>query len=458
MDWRSETTSVEVQGREHIYTIGIKARVFRKDGSLRAIPPGFSASGEPQLPHGREGLLNTRITDRLNPGHNPQIHIGRGQSHIRMSALGTNNVPGAPSYDGVGNVIGRRFNGAWTGADLEWVDGGHYVKKHIYLHAGHPRVFEIRVDDRAGNLVASPRGWDLLDDNGNPVLFATPGYLFKPSDPSALTLPVKTTVRVQGGKSIYTYTLPEGNLDGYLLDPTWESQPGAAEGVDTRINGGSGVGYMLANYGAATTLQVGKANATWGPTRSLLLISLSAIPASSLCQSAQLTLTNVADTAQTAEVTIKLYVILSGNSGWVEGTGNGAQALAGEPCWNAKAADGAGGVTTAWAGSVGCGTAGTDYNATELGTATIGDDVAGTAYVISLTPASIQAWLGSDATNFGLLLKATIENTNGVFAGLTSSDGLTASQRPKATVVTVEQARRRNRLWWFGLIGGLHVT
>ncbi len=417
--WLTETASEEVRGREHTYTIGIKARAFRKNGSLRAIPPGFSASGELQLPHGREGLLNTRITDRLNPGHNPQIHIGRGQNHIRMSALGTSNVAGAPVYDGVGNIIGRRYNGAWTGADLEWIDIGHRVKKHIYLHAGHPRVFEIRVDDRAGNLVASPRGWDLLDDNGNPVLFATPGYLFKPSDPSALTLPVKTTVRVQGGKSIYTYTLPEGDLSGLVLDPTWESQPGAAEGMDTYIQSAAG---SALNFGIGVNISVGSVvNSTW---RGLLSISLSSLSPATVVNAA-LALYCAAE-AIAADDYISLH---RGITQWWEGFKDNVPPDVGQDgsTWDLRNANGA----VAWAGGAGGGS-GTDYTAVPTDSQIFA--TLGTWLTYNVKP-DVVAWFSSTA-NYGWWLQAS-ENPLIQWKAVASSDNVTAAYRPKLTVVWV---------------------
>ncbi len=442
MDWLSETTGVEVQGREHIYTIGIKARAFRKNGSLRAIPPGFSASGEPQLPHGREGLLNTRITDRLNPGHNPQVHIGRGANHIRMSALGTANVAGAAVLDANGNVIGRRFDGAWTGADLEWIDIGHRVKKHIYLHEGHPRVFEIRVDDRAGNLVASPRGWDLLDDNDNPVLFATPGYLFKPSDPSALTLPVKTTVRVQGGKSIYTYTLPaplpgKSGWAGWTLDPTWESQPGAAEGQDTWIS----AVYPTRNYGLDVGLWSGESS---GPMRGLLQFALSlpsGTPISAIC-----TLQHFYSDQVTTQ-SIELHRAITQ---WYEGAKDDAAPDAGQDgsTYNLRNANGA----VAWAGGAGGGS-GTDRVATATASTPV---TAWGAYTWNVL-ADIQNWAATPSNNFGWWSINANESIKDNRKRLASSDHATAAWRPKLTVVTVEQ-QRRNRNWWFGLIGGLYAA
>ena len=423
-NWLNECTSIEEVGGLHRVVIGIKPRAYLRDGQYREMTHRLGDTGDAQLPHGLSELLDVRLADKL-AGQSPQIHIGHGQHHIRMSALGTNNVPGAVVYDGTGKPIGRRYNGAWNNADLEWLDGGHYVKKQVYLRTGHPQVFEIREDDHAGNLVASNRGWDLCDDAGRPVLWAGQGYLFKPDDPDALTVPVPTTVRVQGGKSIYTYTLPPGNWAGWVLDPTWWSQPDAAAGLDTGIQ--NTVGTTTNNYGIV--IAYGSGNASGNLYRPLLQFSMAGM--AGFVQSALLDLYHLNHALTTVNNIANVFALLAANGGWIEGTKNGTQAGAGEPCWNAKAADGAGGVTTAWAGSAGCGTAGTDYNSTAIGSISVVDGVA-EHRTTALTPAIVQTWL--QGQNYGTLLRNADEATVGSFAQFAFSDHATAAYRPLLTI------------------------
>lgn len=155
---------------------------------------------------------------------------------------------------------------------------------------------------------------------------------------------------------------------------------------------------------------------------------LSSLPVGAIVNSATLTLYQAGSAAANA-FTLTAYNIKSGNGGWIEGTKNNATAGAGEPCWNAKEADGAGGVTTAWAGSAGLGTAGTDYDTTNIGTAAGNrSDANGTAYAISLDTTTVAAWLGN-AANYGI--KVVTSSGCGAIA---SAENATSGSRPKLDI------------------------
>lgn len=132
---------------------------------------------------------------------------------------------------------------------------------------------------------------------------------------------------------------------------------------------------------------------------------LSAIPAGATCISAVAHYVK-ASSVPNGTVNVTLYRISDANGDWVEGPTYGGLAAAGEPCWNAKAADGAGGVQTAWAGSAGLGTSGTDYDATPIGSFVIpANATAGDEYTAELDPAVVEGWFGQ-STNNGILMKA----------------------------------------------------
>jgi hypothetical protein len=154
---------------------------------------------------------------------------------------------------------------------------------------------------------------------------------------------------------------------------------------------------------------------------------LAGISSSATCNSATLYNYKWTDDAnQTATV----YHIADANGDWIEGTKSFTQAGAGEPCWNAKAANGSGGVTTAWAGSAGLSTATTDYNATALGSFSLAaTDIQGREYTTTLTASVVQGWFG-DATNNGIL----IAGTGAANIQLCSSDSETTGYRPKLVV------------------------
>lgn len=106
--------------------------------------------------------------------------------------------------------------------------------------------------------------------------------------------------------------------------------------------------------------------------------------------------------------TANYYSISSANSDWIEGTKNNTTAGSGEPCWNAKEADGSGGVTTAWAGSAGLSTATTDYENTVLGSFEYyRNDAIGTEYSATFNASGIsrvEDWFGVTNTNYGLMI------------------------------------------------------
>jgi hypothetical protein len=169
-------------------------------------------------------------------------------------------------------------------------------------------------------------------------------------------------------------------------------------------------------------------------TRALLEFDLSSIAAGSTCDSA--TLSVYQDTQGTnSAFTLTVYSVASGNAAWIEGTGNGsAYAASGEPCWESLAADGSGGVTTAWAGSNGLGTSGTDYEASALGTANGNrSDANGTEYALSLTTTRVDDWFGGDTANYGVLLV-----TSASLGGIGSAEHSTTGYRPKLVVEYTE--------------------
>jgi len=161
----------------------------------------------------------------------------------------------------------------------------------------------------------------------------------------------------------------------------------------------------------------------------LLRFILSSIDSGATCDSATLYVTY----KQPDEATYNVYQIATANGDWIEGTKNAAQAGAGEPCWEAKEADGSGGVTTAWAGSEGLSTSGTDYDASSLGSyETAEADGSLYEYSTTLTASVVEGWFG-DATNNGLLVRTT--DTTWTDPYIYSSDEETTGYRPKLVVV-----------------------
>jgi hypothetical protein len=189
------------------------------------------------------------------------------------------------------------------------------------------------------------------------------------------------------------------------------------------------------NFGVDEDLVVRNDSGSW-EDKSLLEFDLSSIPGGSTCNSATLYLYRN-NLGEAATRTITIYSIASGNASWIEGTKNDGLAGAGEPCWNALAADGSGGVTTPWAGSAGLETSGTDFESSALGSfSSVGNAAVGTEYSTTLTASRIEDWFGGDTNNYGILM-LTNDNTTG-FHYFGSSDHATTGYRPKLVVVYTE--------------------
>lgn len=187
---------------------------------------------------------------------------------------------------------------------------------------------------------------------------------------------------------------------------------------DTKINSG----VATRNFGASTTVLGGTTD------KMLVWWDLASTTAGASVNSASLTLYQAGSAAANA-FTLTAYAIKSGNGGWIEGTKNNATAGAGEPCWDAKEADGSGGVTTAWAGSAGLGTAGTDYETTAIGSVNGNrSDANGTAYVITLNTTAVAAWLGNTA-NYGILVV-----TSSGCGAIASAENATSGSRPQLDI------------------------
>jgi len=153
-----------------------------------------------------------------------------------------------------------------------------------------------------------------------------------------------------------------------------------------------------------------------------------------------LSLVNSDNTNTTQSGTLQVHSILPANTGWVQGTKNINVAGTDEPCWDyCKYA------TQAWAGSAGCGTSGTDYAATPIGS---GNWIDGTPdwIDISLDVPTVVGWI--TGANNGIVLRAATEWSEGYYVQGRSADDSTTSLRPKLTIVYSEvvTSSRRRRL------------
>ena len=164
----------------------------------------------------------------------------------------------------------------------------------------------------------------------------------------------------------------------------------------------------------------------------LLQFNLSSLPQSYTCVNAKLYLYLSTHDGYSGLNTGKVYSIAAANWPWIEGVGNIDIARDGEPCWNAREADGNEGVKTPWAGSAGCSTPGVDYESNPIGTWSF--DVTapiGTEIIINLDTNRVQEWFGSPNTNYGIVL---IPDDDIPIAHVGSAENPTPAYRPKLVV------------------------
>jgi hypothetical protein len=143
--------------------------------------------------------------------------------------------------------------------------------------------------------------------------------------------------------------------------------------------------------------------------RALVRFDLSAVPHNASINSAMLTLQIVLDNAGASSVNVHRML-----QGWVEGTGSGftegsaagfgSPALAGEPSWNSRASPG-----TLW-GAPG-GLARTDFIA--AATATAAPASSSLTFSSAGLKADAQLFVSNPSTNFGWLIKLSIEVSGG---------------------------------------------
>lgn len=184
------------------------------------------------------------------------------------------------------------------------------------------------------------------------------------------------------------------------------------------------------NFGIST---VHLLNALWSI---LFRFDLSSIPSSAICTAATLKLRYTFGLGTNMN-NLYVYKISDANGDWIEGTKNNALAGDGEPSYYGKEEDGSGNVKTAWAGSAGLRTAGTDYINTVLATLYFGN---GDNQSIELPfnadgLAVIQSWFGASSNN-GLKMTQSSE----LYSRYVSGENTTESYRPVLSISYTEAA------------------
>ena len=384
------TAEVEELGRGRYRHVQHIKPVAYEDHGLRAIDSGWRDSGVPGLPHlVTAAKLMTSVADdgmrRLHPTREADRYLEVGAPYVK--------VGGVWQKVGFAGALrdGNRITWSRPQADLTITHGGHFAKLDIELLGGY--VPEDGLVAFPVGIQGLTRQGGLILADGEPVMRLRAPVVTDGDDPLDVR-PIAGEFVSLDGQPYYLMRLPSlAGMARPIVDPTLELQPDESTSRDTCLTS-----YVsgVANWGTGNTLQLKDAS-----RRGLIAFDLSSIASGMLCLSA---LFDIYQSWQQTARTTSIYAVKAANGDWIEGVSNGTQALAGEPCWIAKAADGAGGVTTAWAGSAGLSTPGTDYESVAIGSWVNSVGGGGGGHETApLTPSVVQGWFGL-ATNPGMLL------------------------------------------------------
>jgi len=371
-------------------------------GHMRRLDGPWAATGDSNLTIGKSGLLTVRIRPKLS-GTAPVARFGHGGSHIEFTPLGTANV------DGVINLAARsiRFPSAWAGGtDLELIDGLHFLRKNIHLRTGSPRSFAFRIDENSGldeKTLAAPT-WRIPRPHlYHPTKFAVPVML-------------NWVITRQGDKLVLTVTIPAGDWDGWILDPSpLVTQPDETSGKDTGID----AFFNTTNYSTTDQLYTG----SYGGTHygHLIQFDLSSIPSTATVTSATMRLV-VRIACLAASRTIYWRAILQP---WVES----------QSTWNIRSTG------NNWT-TAGCRSDGNDRQAAVMGSASIAStDTPGTTYDdVAQDTDVVQGWVDGTLANNGMVGQDSADSAGSTASHYYSSAAADAGDRPMETVAYNEAA------------------
>lgn len=361
----------------------------------------------------------TRTTGNITVGPVGEEDVVRAQANVEWRNLWT--TPGS------GEVYVR------------WVAEGRGLKEEIVLNAAARSwvaanappltpasetylcmVFQLDASDvtkwRKGGVLQDLNGdfetagaerIDLENDAGDLLAFMPIDYAF--SSDRSTRVPLKK--RIWKDADTNTYLVVGAKLTDLaaisgdiIFDPTFQVQPDASAGVDAWLRADD----AATNWGTWQGCDLDN-SPNW---HFVIKFDLTSISATSVT-SATLDFTT---RGLCASASCNIYSIKSANSGWTE---SGVR-------WNNI--DG----STAWAGSAGCSTSGTDYDASAVGSWTsAGAAGGGTVDSVSLSTSTILNWIQNPSQNYGMV--GIGGGGSGVLYG--SSDHGTAAWRPKLTVV-----------------------
>jgi hypothetical protein len=327
-----------------------------------------------------------------------------------------------------------KYHQPWQGTEIHCKNAGHRIAVDTHLKPGHPRVFEyestfpLQPPDIHGRIWINKK--QCIEA---PVLYhPDPEKLMAAGD----YIPDRHLLKWEVVGTRLRVILPDGDWSGWILDPTFIAQPGAAAGIDTFVNYDNG-----ANFGTNTKLDFDRPNSgTLDFDDAMIRFDLSPIPVGSSIDTYdfQYYVTN-----QSAAQAPAWYGIQAANDAWTE---LGAD-------WQTRDN------VNNWAGFVGaatggCGVIGTDLFNNPINPHTDFATGGGEKHVTSADAgASIPNFQESFDDYHGWKYRAntrTSGGTNRIFKW-GSSDNLTEAQRPKITITYTPPAATRLAAYYFSI-------
>ncbi len=296
-------------GGRYGFTQHLRPIAYREAGGYKRIANDWT-DGDQDWPHvvtrapflvsvGGDGLR------RIHPTREPDRYFEFGAPYIKPAGSWQKVNLGAPVRSG--SLL------TWTTAQANvYIQmAGHYVKLGILLKGGwQPPGGQFAFPVGLAGLTR--QGGNILADGQRVMLVRAPHVedLDNPDD----IRPILWDFMQVGGQGYALFTLPSlAGMARPLIDPTLTLQPGAADGLDARID------FMLpnTNYGTAGApgLIVGEPSAGGvGLNRVLIKFSLTALPDTARISSANLSLYCTGDDSAVASV----YRVYRQRRAWVE--------------------------------------------------------------------------------------------------------------------------------------------
>lgn len=341
----------------------------------------------------------------------------RPECWANFKALGGESVPMVAS----GQVA--TWTGLWRDADLRLTAAAHKVQKEIVVtgRTG-PRRFQFALRLAPGNTFAVVDNClRVYDRDGAEWLHSPPAWGRDANDePVSVTMTAgdPVTIRSRTYRTVWV-ELAQADQDErplpITIDPTVTISGTAAIEEASLISS-----VPDGNFGANTNIWAGR---TGTDIRRWLVRLLSANLPAGEAASFRLSLYRTPSSGSTVGGTLNAYIVSAANT-WIEGTAANNLPEAGSSCWNYAKYN-----TQAWAGSAGCATSGTDYDADSAPPA-----LAYTAYTsgaeylatLPLIPSWVESWLAGRANN-GIFLREATE-ADGTYAIWRSSEAPAGSK------------------------------